>query len=348
MGKRTRCFEIQLRREARRAAGLLRGLLFVALLGCAGGCEATTDTAEIRLFDLIYEPSGVQQLPDGRFVVIEDESAHPLDVVILQPDGRLLEQPLYRASLFSWASQNRILGTLDDLEGVAVDAQGRVYIITSHSRKANGKRAREREQLVRFRIEGDQVADVQIVRDLRKKLVIANPLLEDAVKIRDVKDDGGFNIEGLSFDASRERLLIGLRSPLAGTDAIILSVENPHAVFDEDQAPRISDQLIQLDLDGGGIRALAYDPHLGGYLIISRKPGKSFKFWLWSGDVSHSPRRIKAPKLGKLSQPEGIAPVLRDGNPVGIFVVSDDGLGIKAKPGHYLFVPYDQLKIENE
>jgi hypothetical protein len=348
LGKTTGCFEIQLRPEARRAAGLLRCLLFVALLGCAGGCEATTAAPEIPLFDVIYEPSGVQQLPDGRLVVIEDESAYPLDVVVLQPDGQLLEQPLYRASLFSWASRNRILGTIDDLEGMAVDAQGRAYVITSHSRKSNGKRSREREQLVRFRIEGERVADVQIVRDLLKELVMANPLLEDAVEIRNVKDDGGFNIEGLSFDASKERLLIGLRSPLAGTDAIILSVENPHAIFDEDQAPRISDQLIQLDLDGGGIRALAYDPHLGGYLIISRKPGKSFKFWFWSGDVSHSPRRITAPKLQQLSRPEGIAPVLRDGNPVGIFVVSDDGLGVKAKPGHYLLVPYDQLKIGNE
>lgn len=317
-------------------------LLFGLSLGCHG-TEGIASFEKFRKFEQIYEPSGVQQLPDGRFVVVEDEAVHPLDVFSLQSDGQLIEHPLYRSSLFSWSSSNRVLNTLDDLEAVAVDDLGLVYAITSHSRKENGKRDDRREQLVRFGLEGEQVVDFKVMRGLRKKISRQHESLKDATKIRDVKDGGGFNIEGLSFDAEKQKLLIGLRSPLAGSNAIIVVIENPHAVFDRGEKARISDQLIELDLAGGGIRAMSYDPHLDGFLIISRKPNKSFKLWLWSGDADESPKRLRTPGIKNLRRSEGITPVVLDGRPAGILIVSDDGMGLKRKPGHYLFLRYEQL-----
>jgi len=320
--------------------------LGLLLFGLSAGCHGTEGIAsfeKFRKFEQIYEPSGVQQLPDGRFIVVEDEAVHPVDVFSLQSDGQLIEQPLYRSSLFSWSSSNRVLNTLEDLEAVAVDDLGHVYAITSHSRKENGKRDDKREQLVRFGLEGEQIVDFKVMRGLRKKISRQHESLKDATKIRDVKDGGGFNIEGLSFDASKQKLLIGLRSPLAGSDAIIVVMENPHAVFDRDEEARISDQLIELDLAGGGIRALSYDPHLKGFLIISRKPSKSFKLWLWSGDADESPKRLRIPGIKNLRQSEGVTPVVVNGQPAGILIVSDDGMGLKRKPGHYLFLRYEQL-----
>ena len=318
-------------------------LLLFGLPVISHGAGDIASFEKFRKFEQIYEPSGVQQLPDGRFVVVEDEAVHPLDVFSLQPDGQLTEQPLYRSSLFSWSSSNRVLNTLEDLEAVAVDDQARIYAITSHSRKENGKRDDKREQLVRFGLDGEQVVDFKVMRGLRKKISRQHESLKDATRIRDVKDGNGFNIEGLSFDAARQKLLIGLRSPLAGSKAIIVVLENPRAVFDLDEKPRISDRLITLDLAGGGIRAMSYDPHLGGFLIISRKPGKSFKLWLWSGDADESPQRLRIPGIKNLRQSEGITPVILDGNPAGILIVSDDGMGLKGKPGHYLFTRYEQL-----
>ena len=294
-------------------------------------------------FNRIYEPSGVQQLADGRFVVVEDEAGHPLDLFTLRPDGELIEAPLYRGSLFGWVSPNRALASLEDLEAVATDDQGRIYAITSHSRKENGKRADGRERLVRFGLDGERVVDMRVLRGLRKEISARHKGLRKAAKIRDVKDDGGFNIEGLSFDADSRRLLIGLRSPLAGSNAIIVALENPQAVFDGDERPRISEQLIELDLAGGGIRGMSYDPHLGGFLIISRKPDKAFKLWLWRGDAGEAPQRVRIPGLKNLRQAEGVTPVRLDGRAVGILIVSDDGFGVKGKPGHYLFLRYDQL-----
>ena len=320
--------------------------LSLLLFGLATACSGTETIAsfdKFRKFEQIYEPSGVQQLPDGRFVVIEDEAVHPMGLFSLLPDGQVSELPLYRSSLTGWISPNRVLSSLEDLEAVAMDELGRIYAITSHSRKASGRRADEREQLVRFSLEGEQVTGYQAVHKLRKAISRQHDALKDSTKIRDVKDDGGFNIEGLSFDAGKQKLLIGLRSPRAGSNAIIVVLENPRAVFDHGEKPRVSDQLIELDLDGGGIRAICYDPHLGGYLIISRKPGKSFKLWLWSGNDTDSPQRLRIPHIKNLRQAEGVTPVLIDGRAEGILIVSDDGIGVKRKPGHYIFLRYEQL-----
>ncbi len=38
-------------------------------------------------FTGIYEPSAIQQLPDGRFLVVEDEKSHPLSLVTIGADG---------------------------------------------------------------------------------------------------------------------------------------------------------------------------------------------------------------------------------------------------------------------
>jgi hypothetical protein len=327
----------------RQAQTTFLGLLLFGLSVSCNGTEGIASFEKFRKFEQIYEPSGVHQLPDGRFLVVEDEAVHPLDIFSLQSDGQLVEYPLYRSSLFSWSSSNRVLNTLEDLEAVAVDDQGLVYAITSHSRKENGKRDDKREQLVRFGLEGEQIVDFKVMRGLRKKISRQHESLKDATRIRDVKDEGGFNIEGLSFDASKQKLLIGLRSPLAGSNAIIVVMENPRAVFDQGEEARISDRLIELDLAGGGIRSMSYDPYLDGFLIISRKPNKSFKLWLWSGDADESPKRIRIPGIKNLRQSEGVTPVVVDGRPAGILIVSDDGMGLKRKPGHYLFLRYEQL-----
>lgn len=329
-----------------RVSLVLLSLFILGQLSCSYAVESISGFEKFRKFKQIYEPSGVQQLSDGRFVVVEDEAYHPMSVFLLEPDGKVSEQPLYRSSLFSWSSPNRALNTLEDLEAIAVDEQDRLYVITSHSRKESGKRADKREQLARFALDEEQIVDFQVLRGLRKKISAQHKLLKGAAKIRDVKDSGGFNIEGLSFDGAKEKLLIGLRSPLIGPDAIIVVLENPQAVFDQDEDPRFSERMITLDLNGGGIRAMCYDPHLGGFLIISRKPEKSFKLWLWSGNADQPAKRIKIPDIKNLRRAEGVTPVRVNALPLGLLIVSDDGQGLRSKPGHYLFLRYEQLAIE--
>ena len=104
--------------------------------------------------------------------------------------------------------------------------------------------------------------------------------------------------------------------------------------------------MIRLDLRGGGIRGISYDPHLGGYLVISRRPNKSLKLWFWDGDTKHGPKRMLAKGIQDLRQAEGVSPVRFGGRPRGILIVSDDGDGLTGRPGRYLFVGYDSLSIK--
>jgi hypothetical protein len=52
------------------------------------------DTPSFRTLPGVYEPSGIQQLPDGRFVVVEDDSTQPLSVITIDADGHVSSAPL--------------------------------------------------------------------------------------------------------------------------------------------------------------------------------------------------------------------------------------------------------------
>lgn len=320
-------------------------LILIPLLFAFSGMSTTSAGKErFRKFDRIYEPSGALQLPDGRFLVVEDEAAHPLSVFTLGELGVEREQPLWRASLFSIFDDNRELRNLDDLEGVSLGRDGWIYAITSHSRKESGKRNNDREQLLRFRLDGDQVEQLQVVRGLRKAIRKTHGTLKAATKIREVKQENGFIIEGLAFDGQRESLLIGLRGPRLDERAVVIRLRNPAALFEEDVKPDIDPRLITLDLARGGIRAMEWDDHLDGYLIVSRRPGKSFKLWLWSGDPDEAPQRLRSDAIKQLRQAEGITPVRRDGQPLGVLIVSDEGSGLTGRPGRYLRLDYSQIR----
>lgn len=73
-----------------------------------------------------FEPSAILQLPDGRFVVAEDEKSHPLSLVTIGMDGSDDSAALSAGLL-------QIFGEfwkLDDIEGLVPDSAGFVYRIT--------------------------------------------------------------------------------------------------------------------------------------------------------------------------------------------------------------------------
>jgi len=44
----------------------------------------------------IYEPSAIQQIADGRFLVVEDEKQYPFSLVTITPAGSVSSTPLSR------------------------------------------------------------------------------------------------------------------------------------------------------------------------------------------------------------------------------------------------------------
>jgi hypothetical protein len=291
----------------------------------------------------IYEPSAIQQLPDGRFLVVEDEKTQPLSLVTIRADGSVMSSPLVTATPDAPPDFKK----LDDLEGIAIDAAGFIYAITSHSRNNAGAEKKSREKLLRFRIEGDRAVAPVVVTELKAALAAAHPVLAAAAQIPDVKAAGGFNIEALEMTPDRQRLLIGFRSPLLDRRAIIASIENPGAVFEKGEAPRIAPRLDTLDLGGHGIRGLSYVPALAGYLVVSgpvTREQVQFQLWFWNGQATERPRRVNVPGLPGFEHAEGVSPAIIDGRQ-RIVIVSDDGSRKDQRFARYLLLDPGQLQI---
>ena len=194
--------------------------------------------------DGIYEPSAVQQLPDGRFLVVEDEKRQPFSVFTVGADGRVQSQAL-TPSLFQVSSS---AWKLDDLEGLTMDQSGFLYAITSHSRDEDGNEKKSREKLIRFRVDGRHVVMPQVVSDLKRALTTRYPVLDAAAAVRDVKDSGGLNIEALEVDPHNGQLLIAFRSPLVDGKAIVACLENTADVFHSGAKARFPPTLEELNL----------------------------------------------------------------------------------------------------
>jgi hypothetical protein len=290
----------------------------------------------------IYEPSAIQQLPDGRFLVVEDEKSHPLSLVTIGADGSVDSEAL-TPGLFQLFSG---FWKLDDLEGLALDRVGFVYGITSHSRDDDGDEKKSREKLVRFRVEGRRLVDPKVVAGLKQALTMRHAVLAAAAQARDVKGSGGLNIEALEISPDQRRLLIGFRSPLRDGRALIASVENPAAIFESDEAPRIAPLLEELDLGGHGIRGLSYVPTMDAYLVIggpaSREPD-DFDLWRWSGEPGAPAHRVTLPCLRSFEKAEGVSPAIVGGME-RIVIVSDDGDRDAGRSASYLLLDPAQLQ----
>jgi len=289
----------------------------------------------------LYEPSSIQQLADGRFLVVEDEKRHPFSLVTISAAGGVSSTPLLPPAGDDAAWK------LDDLEALALDRAGYVYALTSHSRDVDGDQKKARDKLVRFRVEGGRMTEPMLVRGLKPALVAAHPVLAAAAGIQDVKTSGGFNIEALEISADGQQLLVGFRSPLLAQCAIIACIENPAAIFERCEPPRIARDLITLDLDGDGIRGLSYLPALDGYLVISGPVASQqvhFQLWFWSGLPGAPARRVSVAGLPGFEHAEGVSHAVIDGRQQ-VIIVSDDGSREEGHDAHFLLLDVGQLVI---
>ncbi|MDP1926194.1 MAG: DUF3616 domain-containing protein, partial [Thiobacillus sp.] len=273
--------------------------------------------------------------------VVEDEKSHPFSLVTISTAGEVSSTPLLppAGDDAGWK--------LDDLEALALDRAGYVYALTSHSRDAEGDEKKARDKLVRFRVEGGRMVEPMLVRGLKLALVRANPALAAAADIPDVKSSGGFNIEAMEISADGQQLLVGFRSPLLEQRAIIACVENPAAIFERCEPPRVARDLITLDLGGDGIRGLAYLPALDGYLVISGPVASQqvhFQLWFWSGLAGAPARRVSVAGLPGFEHAEGVSPAVIDGRQ-RIIIVSDDGSRKEGRDAHFVLLDAGQLVI---
>ncbi|MDB6183140.1 Pycsar system effector family protein [Paracoccus fistulariae] len=330
--------------------GLLASVLvFISVKSVVGLFPSLSGAQVTRLHNLgiseftdIYEPSAVQQLADGRVLVVEDEASRAMSVMSIAEDGSLIENARDDVRI------TRAFGRkLNDLEGLSIDDSGNVYTITSHSLNKSGDRRPDREQLLRFQISGNSVGNIRSYLGLRDAIATDEALKADILaQSGEEPDFETLNIEGLSYYKEAGHLLLGLREPMAAGRSVVLIMVNPDEVFEHDGAPRFAKPIL-LDLRGGGIRALSYDPILRSFLIVNEIEGyegnRYSQLWSWSGDAEDAPEPVALPDIINLNNVESIDSITIQGEP-RLLLMSDEGNEKKNRPARYMMLEYDQIE----
>ncbi len=205
--------------------------------------------------------------------------------------------------LRSFPIANEVLGLTDshrevDLEGAA-RLDDLVFWIGSHSTNAQGKPRPNRRRLFATRVvaSGETIAVETVgqayktlLEDLAQDPEFQRFHLDHAAKTAP-KDPGGLSIEGLAATPQGD-LLIGFRNPIPDKKALLVRLKNPRKVIEG--KPGKFGKPILLDLDGLGVRSLAYWPRRDLYLIVAGPDGEvgPFRLYRWSGKRNEDPKPI--------------------------------------------------------
>ena len=295
----------------------------------------------INMFNGVYEPSAVQQLPDGKLLIAEDEPNHAFSIISIDKTGRFIEDEALDTRVITGFKRR-----LSDLEALARDDEGFIYALTSHSRTRKGNRSPDREHLMRFKIQDGNVLGLTSYDNLTQVLETDHKL-HDLIRER-TKAEVSFeeiNIEGMAFDPVKKRLLLGFRDPEFNNMALVAFISNPKDVFERNAQPEF-DEVAILDIDGGGIRSLNYDPVLKNYVIaneVKDETGQKFsQLWTWSGNPTDEPQKISLPNLQHITNVEAVDSITVNGKPQMI-LMGDEGNASQKITAKYMLVDYSQL-----
>ena len=305
-----------------------------------------SNTAELRalginMFNGVYEPSAVQQLPDGKLLIAEDEPNHAFSIISIDKTGRFIEDEALDTRVITGFKRR-----LSDLEALARDDEGFIYALTSHSRTRKGNRSPDREHLMRFKIQDGNVLGLTSYDNLTQVLETDHKL-HDLIRER-TKAEVSFeeiNIEGMAFDPVKKRLVLGFRDPEFNNMALVAFISNPKDVFERNAQPEF-DEVAILDIDGGGIRSINYDPVLKNYVIaneVKDESGQKFsQLWTWSGNPTDEPQKISLPNLQHITNVEAVDSITVNGKPQMI-LMGDEGNASQKITAKYMLVDYSQL-----
>ena len=295
----------------------------------------------INMFNGVFEPSAVQQLPDGKLLIAEDELNHAFSIISIDKTGKFVEDEALDTRVITGFKRR-----LSDLEALARDDEGFIYAMTSHSRTRKGNRSPDREHLMRFKIQDGNVLGLTSYDNLTQVLETDHKL-HDLIRER-TKAEVSFeeiNIEGMAFDPVKKRLVLGFRDPEFNNMALVAFISNPKDVFERNAKPEF-DEVAVIDIDGGGIRSLNYDPMLKTYVIaneVKDENGQKFsQLWTWSGNPTDEPQKISLPNLQHITNVEAVDSITVNGKPQMI-LMGDEGNASQKITAKYMLVDYSQL-----
>ena len=271
-------------------------------------------------FKNIFEPSGVVQLPNGKVLIVEDESKANISIASIDSNGYLTE--LEKLNM-SKETKRIFKREIDDLEALSNDGNT-IYAITSHSTTKANQNIKSRNKMISFEYKDGKLENLLTYSSLKEEIFKSFPDLFTLTSF----DNKSFNIEGLAFDKSKGSLLVGLRSPLMKKEAILIEINNPDGLFKNHESPKFSKPIF-LNLNDLGIRDIAYDEVLNGFWVIAGssldRDSRGFELWFLNNEKNTLKKVNNIPKIGFA---EGITVIKRDNKKSKLLIVEDNG----AKP----------------
>jgi hypothetical protein len=260
-----------------------------------------------------YEASGVIQVPGTDKVLFVDDG-RPEEVFLMQVDAS--GQQVGEVKPIKTGTY------VENPEGITSDGSY-FYIVGAQSNPKKG----EQNAIARFAFNpaAQSISGVELIKDLRTLL------LQNVAELKGDGEkkgaDGGLNIEGLAWDQQKQRLLLGLRSPIRNAQALILPLKlnDPKGAFTASNINFAESRLIQLPLGGQGVREIQYDDHLKSFLVISGAPENAekgeFVLWQWdaSSDTAQPARKMT---MDSNMKPEGLTGFRTEGQQF-IFIMGD-------------------------
>ena len=152
-----------------------------------------------------------------------------------------------------------------DFEGMTTDGE-HFYAVGSQSKTVGF----DGDGLIRFTFDPEtkKAGRVESIRAL-KQFLARNVVELHGVEQR--KGDAALNIEGLAWDPKQNRLLLGLRAPVNGSDALIIPIKlrDANGPFTSDNLVVDGKTAIRLPLGGAGLRSLEFDRVSGHFLLFT-------------------------------------------------------------------------------
>lgn len=256
--------------------------------------------------------SGVVHLGERRFAFIDNRNGRAVYELVLDDDGEQ-DGDVVQRDLTGIGKK-----ALRDPEGIAmvpVDGEPQLVIVASGARG-------EGPALVTVRFAPDGDLQAEIMPGFGDWFVEQYPDLADAA-VTDA-EDGGLNIEGLTWDSTRSDLVLGLRSPVAPPSVTVLRLGLDTSVpWTCEALSAGAVQRVTAPSPGQGIRGMSYDEAREEFLILfgrSRSGEKlPFELGVWDGaGTSTTPLPVE---FAGSMKPEGIA-LFGDRE---VLVVDDDG-----------------------
>ena len=200
-----------------------------------------------------------------------------------------------------------------DAEGITTD--GRYFYVVSSLSEPKKKTSAD---LIRFAFDPatKRVSDVSAVQGLGAFLQ------REVAELR----NGELNIEGLAWDPSNRRFLLGFRTPVVEGQALVVPVQlrDASGSFALPNLAISPQGVIRLPLTGAGIRGLEYDQKERRFLVVSDVPAggsNDFRLVDWRPGVDTLREVARFPASLK---PEGVARTSIGGTDA-ILVIFDTG-----------------------